>query len=337
MTTNSPIEWTDHTFNPWWGCTKVSQGCKHCYAETLAKRTGRDVWGPQAQRRRTSAANWREPFKWNKAARADGTIARVFCASMADIFEDNEQVIPWRKELWEVVAQTPSLTWQLLTKRPENIGRMVPLHWSRGEWPSNVWIGTSIEDQATADERIYHLLKAPARVRFLSIEPLLGPVDLTCVRAGDYVLDVLDGRYGTGVAATPFCFGMSSLRAINWVIVGGESGPHARPMHPAWVRSLRDQCQAARTAFFFKQWGEWALKGAAPGANASDFSVLAPDGTWYHQHTGWNGRPIDPDTGEAYMLKVGKKAAGRLLDGAEWNQLPLATLRTVQSVEVTQP
>lgn len=255
MGENSKIEWTDHTFNPWIGCTKVSQGCKHCYAEALAGRFGKAEWGPAAQRVRTSAANWRKPLAWDKAARLAGRRARVFCASLADVFEEHgPELTGYRTALWELVMSTRGLDWLLLTKRPENVRSMVPANWlATGGWPAHVWIGTSVEDQAAADERIYHLLKVPARVRFLSIEPLLGPVDLTRVPRGHYVLDVLDGRYGTGTASTAFCFGMASLRSIDWVIVGGESGPHARPMDAAWARSLRDQCGAARTAFFMKQ------------------------------------------------------------------------------------
>jgi len=307
---DSKIEWTDHTFNPWWGCTKVSQGCKHCYAEALAKRTGSDVWGPEAQRRRTSAANWREPYKWDKAARAAGTRARVFCASMADVFEEHSpELDEWRSDLFDLISNCRSLDWLLLTKRPENVTRFI----ERATWQlankwladcKHVWIGTSIEDQATADERIPHLLRIPARVRFLSIEPLLGPVNIqTHLLAGWHKF----------------------APSINWMIVGGESGPHARPMHPSWARSLRDQCAAAGTAFFFKQWGEWApgnIENAPSFAGGRAVNVYGYGSSSLVRLDGspaGNVHAFDATTG---AIRVGKRTAGRLLDGIEWNQFP---------------
>jgi protein gp37 len=226
MGENSKIEWTDHTFNPWEGCTKVSEGCKHCYAEALTKRFGRTQWGPTAQRRRTSDSNWRKPLAWNRKAQQEGAPRRVFCASLADIFEDNPQVYDWRYDVYSLTEATPWLNWLLLTKRPENVIDMVPPVWAFRQWPHNVWIGTSVENQAAADKRLPILTCIPAPVRFLSCEPLLGPVDLS-----------------------PW------LRRISWVIAGGESGTQARPMGPDWARSLRDQCQAAGVPFLFKQWG----------------------------------------------------------------------------------
>lgn len=264
---NSAIEWTDHTFNPWMGCTKVSPGCKFCYAETMMDtRYGKVQWGPQGKRVRTSDANWRKPLAWNRAAEFAGKRARVFCASLADVFEDKVDqaaaMTGWRAELWDLIGQTPWLDWLLLTKRPEFVGRMVPPEWMTGYWPANVWIGTSVEDQRRADERIPELLMIPATVRFLSVEPLLGPID---------ILDKLDNVFYTEDSDYP-TIGPS----IDWVIVGGESGKDARPMHPEWVRSIRDQCQETGVPFFFKQWG---------GKN--------------------------------------KKAAGRMLDGREWNEFPV--------------
>lgn len=258
---NSAIEWTDHTFNPWVGCTKVSDGCKHCYAEALMdKRFGRVEWGVNGTRKRTSAANWREPLKWNRDAQAAGIRQRVFCASLADVFEDRPELAEWRSDLFDLIYSTPHLDWLLLTKRPENVLDMVPANWHA--WlPANVWIGTSIENQAAADERIPHLLRIPASVRFLSMEPLLGPVDL------DHV--VSPGS-------------LETLRGVQWVIVGGESGTKARPMHPDWVRSIRDQCQADGVPFFFKQWGEY----------------------------------------DAVGRKVGKKVSGRELNGHYWDEYP---------------
>jgi protein gp37 len=227
---NSKIEWTDHTFNPWWGCTKVSPACENCYAETLAKRLGKNVWGAKAPRRVLSEHHWKEPIKWNAQAAELGIRARVFCASMADVFEDRSVVNGPRERLWNLMAATPHLDWLLLTKRPENIEAMTP--WI-DVWPQNVWLGTTVETQKYADERLPHLLKHPSAVRFVSCEPLLGPLDLR-----------------------PW-FRRLGLDPLDWVIAGGESGHRPRPMHPDWVISVRDQCVKAGVPFFFKQWGNW--------------------------------------------------------------------------------
>jgi protein gp37 len=222
MSQQSAIEWTDHTFNPWWGCTKVSAGCAHCYAETLSNRYGHSVWGPRAERRLFGEKHWQEPLKWNRAAEQAGQPARVFCASMADVFEDNRALDSERERLWSLIHETPWLHWQLLTKRPENILSMVP--WD-DEWPKNVWIGTSVENQVAADIRLPYLRQVPAVVRFLSCEPLIGPIN------------DLD------------------LTGIHWVIAGGESGVKYRPVDVQWLRDLRDRCIKVGVAFFFKQWG----------------------------------------------------------------------------------
>lgn len=257
------IEWTDHTFNPWWGCTKVSPGCKHCYAENWAGRYGHDVWGTCKSRRTFGDRHWNEPLKWNAKAARLGKRYRVFCASMADVFEDHPDLDAERLKLWDLIGRTPMLDWLLLTKRPQHIIPMTPPEWSL-QWPLNVWPMTSVEDQAQAEQRIPLLLDIPASIRGLSVEPLIGPVDIT-----------------------------QWLDAIQWVIVGGESGHYARPMHPDWVRSLRDQCQVANVAFFFKQWG-----------------------TLYPVETGQNGM-ADVD-----FRRTGKKAAGRELDGRIWDEVP---------------
>lgn len=222
MSQQSAIEWTDHTFNPWWGCFKVSTGCKNCYAETLSERYGHNVWGLNNPRRTFGEKHWLGPIKWNAVAQQTGRRARVFCASMADAFEENPALDAERQKLWTLIEQTPWLDWQLLTKRPQNVLQMVP--WT-DTWPSNIWIGTSIEDQSAADLRLPFLRQIPAAVHFLSCEPLLGP------------LDNLD------------------LNEIDWLIAGGESGANARPCNPNWVVTLRDHCRNAGVAFFFKQWG----------------------------------------------------------------------------------
>src|SRR5918911_4563294 len=179
MGAKTEIEWTTHSFNPHWGCLEVSPGCDHCYARELARRFGRQVWGPPrlTQRMITSAANWRQPLAWNRIAAAEGRRHRVFCASMADVFEYHPQLDPVRTRLWELIAATPWLEWQLLTKRPMHIARMLPPSWLEQPRP-NVWLGTSVEDQIRAELRIPHLVRVPARVRFLSCEPLLGPLNL---------------------------------------------------------------------------------------------------------------------------------------------------------------
>jgi len=307
---DSKIEWTHHTFNPWIGCTRVSPGCVNCYAETMMdKRWGKVEWGPQGQRIRTSDDYWKQPLKWNREAAAAGERRRVFCASLADVFENKpdqrQEMDAWRLSLFDLIYDTPSLDWLILTKRPENVKVMVPWMFHHPDfhgWPSNVWIGTSVENQEYADKRIPELLKIPAAVRFLSVEPLLGPVDLHF----DFIERDDDGNsiHWHSQNCPDFCdyaCGSQWNGGINWVIVGGESGPNARPMHPEWVRSIRDQCQEAGTPFFFKQWGEWV----------NDYEIGVPGNsamTYLEKKT---------------LYKVGKKRAGRLLDGREWNEFPV--------------
>lgn len=310
------IEWTSTrhadgtvtpgaTFNPWIGCTKVSPGCQHCYAEAFAKRYGKAEWGPQAERVRTSAAYWQQPYAWNKKATAAGKRMKVFCASLADVFEDNLQVAEWRASLWPMIEATDMLDWLLLTKRPENVNELVPARWRNvGRWPSNVWIGTTVENQAMADKRIPELLEVPARVRFLSCEPLLGPVDLSGRTVEGVWIDpdyaALDYNLGDIVRDEGW--------PIHWVIAGGESGPYARPMNPAWVRGLRDQCVAAGVPFLMKQWGEWR-----PFDEKRDptLSMTTPDALLKRWHI------------ESDMWRAGKHAAGRELDGRTWDEYPV--------------
>lgn len=220
MAENSKIEWTDHTFNPWIGCQKVSPGCDHCYAESLSNRYGWAEWGPHGERKRTSEANWRKPRQWAKAALGTGKRPRVFCASLADVF-DNQVPPEWRGDLFDLIAATPELDWLLLTKRPENIARMFPT----GEWP-NVWLGTTCEDQERADRRIPLLLKQRRVGRhFLSCEPLISEIT----------------------------FQTELLLALDWVIVGGETGPGARMMQERWAEHIKAQCEVAGVCFFMKQ------------------------------------------------------------------------------------
>ena len=215
-----------YTFNPWIGCLKVAKECQYCYAEGFALRWGWDVWGPavNTSRRVTSPANWKKPLKWNKEAASQGHRRSVFCASLADVFEDHPDVVEAREQLWTLIEQTTWLNWLLLTKRPQNILRMAP--WGRGNWPDNVWTGTSAGTQEKAQENVSFLLDVPSVVRFVSCEPQLEHVDFT-----------------------PW------LPYLQWIICGGESGSRARPFHLDWARALRDQCQAVGMPFFFKQVG----------------------------------------------------------------------------------
>ena|ERR1700733_5561052 len=271
MARDSKIEWTHHTFNPWWGCVRVSPACAHCYAETFAHRLGATLWGRTAERRFFGPDYWRQPHRWNRDAQLAGERRRVFCASMADLFEGRADLHEWRAKLWPLIEATPYLDWLLLTKRAYNIARMVP--W-RATWPANVWIGTTAENQKHADLRIPQLLELPARVRFISAEPLLGPLSI---------------RRWTG---------------INWVIAGGESGHGARPTDPIWVRSLRDECKSAGTAFHFKQWGHWAPSVPAGARAPRQLQLRSP-----------------PDR-ESTLYGLGKAAAGRVLDGRTWDEFP---------------
>lgn len=248
MGTVTGIEWTDHTFNPWWGCARVSEECRHCYAETWAHRYGVE-WGARATRRTFGTDHWVEPERWARAAEKAGVRRRVFCASMADVFEARADLDAERARLWTLIDRTPALDWLLLTKRPEHVAGAVP--WGAA-WPANVWIGTSVGVQSSAP-RLDHLRPLPAVVRFVSVEPLLEAVALD-----------LDG--------------------IDWVIVGGESGPGSRPMQTDWARTVRDAAKARGAALFFKQWGD-----------------------------------THPERG-----RIGKKIAGSMLDGRQWKEFPVA-------------
>ena len=224
MAENSGIEWTHHTFNPWIGCQKVSPACDHCYAEAWDARFKGERWGPHAVR--TSTKTWGNPIKWNREVSAKGERARVFCASLADVFDNHRSIHPeWRRELWKLIEETPNLDWLLLTKRPQNVPGMVPYRWITDGYPENVWLGTTVENQTEANRRVPRLAEIPARVRFLSCEPLLGPV---AIRAW--------------------------LPKLHWVITGGESGTKFRAANPEWFRSLRDQCREYGVPFLFKQW-----------------------------------------------------------------------------------
>lgn len=365
MSANTKIEWCDHTFNPWEGCQHVGPGCDNCYAEARNARFGGGTapnWGPGAPRRRTSAATWALPRRWNAQAEAfatqHGRRQRVFCASLADVF-DNAVDMQWREDLFALISATPNLDWLLLTKRIGNVPAMVSL--IPGWLPDNVWLGATIVNQAEADRDIPKLLAVPARRRFLSMEPLLAPVDLSAHLAPPKLPWLVSG--------TPLCnelpcqmgcarkgphypgeFGCrwskvntgDSLPTLDWVIVGGESGPNARPMHPEWARSLRDLCAAAGTPFLFKQWGEWHTRAYLAGTGEPVFRQFTSFQQWVNKASTWvqggicldrHGRDLrnggdlararDADNFPVTIMhKVGKKSAGRLLDGRTWDGAP---------------
>ncbi len=353
MAATSRIEWTDSTFNSWIGCTKVSPACDNCYAavSTPARTLGLE-WGAGQPRRRTSPANWKQPLRWNARPfwqckscgwRGDdgpdlssfcpsccsGVVVparrRVFCSSLADVF-DNEVDPAWRADLFELIKATPNLDWLLLTKRIGNAGRMIESAiadldigynpaYTIWPWP-NVWLGITICNQAEADRDIPKLVATTAAVRFLSIEPMLGRVDL-CEHLGMWWNQMMG------------CFESNSdrwnPRGLDWVICGGESGHGARPMHPEWARSLRDQCAAVAVPFLFKQWGEWhPSKDHYPRTGCR----VRPSAVHFDGRV--ETRPEEANfnlgmqDGWVSMCPIGKKAAGRLLDDAEHNQFPAA-------------
>ncbi len=353
MADRSAIEWTDSTFNPWIGCTKVSPACDHCYAEVSTPSRTRGVeWGAGKARQRTSAGNWKLPLRWNtepfytcdcgyRGTMHDMTTnavhgcgrsfrrvrRRVFCASLADVF-DNEIPVQWRVDLFELIERTPHLDWLLLTKRIGNAPTVIEqamtgvlshaLPRQAAKWPlPNVWIGATICNQAEADRDIPKLLSVPAAVRFLSIEPMLGPVDLTeWLFQFKACTDCPCPNPETDRAGFDDCCKDPELQqsGIGWVIAGGESGTHARPMHPFWGRSLRDQCAGADVPFLFKQWGEWAPRAGRLFGSGEDFQSIDPECKRW------------PDVirlGEdVFMQKVGKKTAGRILEGAQHDGYP---------------
>ena len=338
MAENSKIEWTDHTVNFWWGCSKVSPACAHCYAEGQAARFYPGLWGADGERRIRVEAARREAFRYERQAMKEGRRLRVFTNSMADFFEAKTTLILARIEALDVIRRTPHLDWLILTKRPERVVDLLgkawaevyarytnddeaagPLalwldEWLQGTAPVNVWLGTTVEDQERADQRLPHLLKAPAAVRFVSMEPLLGPVNLCG-------LGVHKGWCPTHDFPGGFCHGpCPDDRRLDWVICGGESGRQARPMHPDWARSLRDQCAAAGVPFLFKQWGEWA-PGDVQGYVTDDERCQVVDPVQGLMGRPWLGWGKDRQ-GRTVMNRHGKKAAGRLLDGQMHDAYP---------------
>ena len=268
---------------PWRGCTKVSAGCDNCYAENLSKRYhSEEIWGPHAKRRFMGNAHWDAPIVWNNEAAARRQRERVFCASMADVFEVRDDLARHRSRLLTLIKGKRNLDSLLQTKRPHSIKKLLPLDY---RFPRNVWLGVSVEDQERADKRIPYLQAFPTpAVRFLSCEPLLGPIDIRRY--------LQPGRNGV---------------RIDWVICGGESEHGARPMNPEWAESLLAQCREAGVPFFLKQWGNWAPIEHVGLEAAGNRHVI--------QLWRYDGRPED-------MVRVGKKVAGRLLNGRTWEQFP---------------
>jgi protein gp37 len=276
MGETTAISWCDSTFSPWVGCAKVSPGCQNCYALDYDKRVGGVPigqrtdktkpllrWGPGAPRTRTSVAYWKQPLKWNRAAEKSGKRHRVFCGSLCDVF-DAEAPEGALGDLLRLIDATPSLDWLLLTKRS---GRLAEVRLDYGAWARNVWLGVTVENQEQAEKRIPLLLAQDVTVRFLSIEPQLGPVDLSAFMGGPYVAlpgDAVERNYNAG---------------ISWVICGGESGPKARPFDLAWARSIVAQCMAAEVPCFVKQMG------SSP--------IWLPDGEqwWKGPHVNHDGSP----------------------------------------------
>jgi len=334
MGRNSNIEWTHHTFNGWEGCQKVGPGCDHCYAETRDARFGGGHWGPHAARRRTSVKNWNQPIRWNRLAAAAGERHRVFCSSLSDVMDNHASVLPeWRSDLAALIRATPNLDWLLLTKRVGNAEAMLREMFPEGV-PANLWLGATIVNQEEANRDIPKLLRVKKglgiSIVFLSMEPLLGPVDLRNLSRilapglGEDT-DALTGE----TAQQSSIFGGTYLRheeadpeeetfgpKVDWVIVGGESGAEARPMNIAWARSIRDQCVATGTPYLFKQWGEWFPYGEidAEGMQNSVTRGEKP-GLWHE----WA-------TGDGFSVRIGKKSAGRFLDGRTWDGVPVSAL-----------
>lgn len=286
MAKDSRIEWTHHTFNPWWGCVKVSDACDNCYAEAWAKRLGADVWGAKNDRRFFGDAHWKEPLKWNAEAKNEGVRRRVFCASMADVFEKNPILVPHRQRLLDLIAATPHLDWLLLTKRIHGVRKLLPKGY---EFPSNVWLGATVENQVVANKMIKYLLEFESpSVRFLSCEPLLSDLNLK-----------------------PYLIPNAKGIKLNWVITGGESGAGSRPMNPEWPANIQKQCAEANVPFHFKQWGHWAPIELVKDSITKNTRIEI----------------IGSKEHIVSIAAIGKGKAGRSLSGKYWDQFPKTLLK----------
>jgi len=321
MGINSNIEWTDHTLNLWWGCQKVSPGCDNCYAEVLSNRFT-DVWGPDKPRK--LIYSWKKSLMaMQRKAAKDSRPHRVFVGSMMDIFEKPKRMIDnngneldadthdVRIEFFRMVRDCPDLIFLMLTKRPGNIAKYVPTDWY-ADCPSNVFFGTSVVDQSEMGKAVILIQATPGTGNtFLSIEPMLGEITLTHSN-GSHYYEVLDGRY-VGINHNIDLYGEGMKGRIKWVIVGGESGPKARPMNSRWVESIRDQCKSTDVPFFFKQWGEWVNELHSAAMPRLDYEETDVFVRWDNDGIDYRG---------LYHCRVGKKKAGRLLNGFEYSELP---------------
>lgn len=284
----SKIEWTDFTYNPWIGCTRVSEACGNCYAELMARYRNWAAWGLGKPRQKTKTVG--QVLLYQREAAKAGVYFRVFCASLADIFD--EEVPPeWREEVWDLIRQSPNLIWLLLTKRPENFARFLPSDWGDG-FP-NVCLMTTVELSKYL-HRVDILAQTPARWRGLSMEPLLGPVTLK----------------------------PNHLAGIDWVITGGESGGNARPSNPAWFRSLRDQVQGAGRKFFFKQWGMYAPAAETVGGNGAAYLPGRELPVILRDLPGPELHRIGATPGVELLARAGKGENGRTLDGCLYLEHP---------------
>lgn len=293
MAKDSRIEWTHHTFNPWWGCVKVSDACDNCYAEAWAKRLGADVWGAKNDRRFFGDAHWKEPLKWNAEAKNEGVRRRVFCASMADVFEKNPILVPHRQRLLDLIAATPHLDWLLLTKRIHGVRKLLPKGY---EFPSNVWLGATVENQVVANKMIKYLLEFESpSVRFLSCEPLLSDLNLK-----------------------PYLIPNAKGIKLNWVITGGESGAGSRPMNPEWPANIQKQCAEANVPFHFKQWGHWAPIELVKDSITKNTRIEI----------------IGSKEHIVSIAAIGKGKAGRSLSGKYWDQFPKTLLKKSRTSKV---
>lgn len=323
MGKGTSVEYVEHSFSPWWGCSRISPGCSRCFAADTARRWGQDsLWHLHGPRRVVSENQWRQPLAWNRAARREGQRARVLAGTMCDVFEDHPAVTAARARLFRLIEDTPWLIWALFTKRPENVPGMVP--WGTA-WPDNAWLTASTEDQDYAARRVPLLLATAAPVKCLSVEPLLGPVDLAAA-----------GAWPAGGGG------------VDWVIVGGESGSRARPMHPHWARDVIAQCAGHSAAAWFKQHGSWGPAEWKPArrqgeddaayierATATGATHAYAADAHLHGHQPvpadqppWSGERTALADGLAGIRRWGKGKAGHLLDGRAVTQLPAAAYRT---------
>jgi protein gp37 len=312
MAENTKISWTTHTFSPWWGCTKVGPGCDFCYAEAADKRYGGDHWGSGKPRRLIK--DWTPPLKWQREAEKTGVRPWVFCASMADVF-DNEVPPEWRARLWDVVRATPLLNWQFCTKRVGNAEKMMPDDWAENFRHCGLMLTVVTQEEADRDVLKLSNLKGRFGVSWvgLSMEPLLEQVTLVKrVEHADGSVEIWNFLAGTWQLFDGDHYRAGRIAKVDWVITGGESGPRARPASPAWFRSLRDQCAGAATPYHHKQNGEWLAARQTMADGTENFLRKGERPDVFHS---WGGEA-------GWSVNVGREAAGRFLDGRIHDAMP---------------